>query len=88
MHAAELGFDFVGTTMNGYTDYTAGVELPNIELMGRLVKECGRPVIAEGGIWMPDQLKAALNRGVWAVVIGSAITRPREITQRFVSAIK
>lgn len=88
MHAAELGFDFVGTTMNGYTDYTAGVELPNIELMGRLAKECGRPVIAEGGIWMPDQLKAALNRGVWAVVIGSAITRPREITQRFVSAIK
>ena len=88
MHAAEIGFDLVGTTMNGYTEYTKGVELPNIELMGRLAKECGKPVIAEGGIWLPDQLKSALDADVWAAVIGGAITRPMEITRRFVSAIK
>lgn len=88
MHAAKIGFDLVGTTMNGYTQYTKGVELPNIELMGRLAKECGKPVIAEGGIWLPDQLKAALDAGVWSAVIGGAITRPMEITRRFVSAIK
>lgn len=88
MHAAEIGFDLVGTTMNGYTDYTKGVELPNIELMGRLARECGKPVIAEGGIWLPDQLKAALDAGVWAAVIGGAITRPMEITKRFVAAIQ
>ncbi|MEW4411124.1 N-acetylmannosamine-6-phosphate 2-epimerase [Clostridium sp. AN503] len=88
MHAAEIGFDLVGTTMNGYTEYTKGVQLPNIELMRRLSAECGRPVIAEGGIWQPDQLKAALDAGVWAAVIGGAITRPMEITKRFVTAIK
>lgn len=88
MHAAEIGFDLIGTTMNGYTEYTKGVELPNIELMGRLARECGKPVIAEGGIWLPDQLKAALDAGVWAAVIGGAITRPMEITKRFVAAIQ
>lgn len=88
MHAAEIGFDLVGTTMNGYTEYTKGVELPNIELMGRLARECGKPVIAEGGIWLPDQLKAALDAGVWSAVIGGAITRPMEITKRFTAAIK
>lgn len=88
VHAAEIGFDFVGTTMNGYTEYTKGVELPNLELMGRLSRECGKPVIAEGGIWLPEQLKAALDAGVWSAVIGGAITRPMQITQRFVAAIQ
>lgn len=88
MHAARIGFDLIGTTMNGYTEYTKGVELPNIDLMGRLARECGKPVIAEGGIWLPDQLKAALDAGVWAAVIGGAITRPMEITKRFVAAIE
>lgn len=88
MHAAEIGFDLIGTTMSGYTDYTEGAELPNIELMGRLAKECGKPVIGEGGIWLPEQLKAALDAGIWTAVIGGAITRPMEITKRFVAAIE
>lgn len=88
IHAAGIGFDLIGTTMNGYTDYTKGVELPNIDLMKRLSEDCGKPVIAEGGIWTPDQLKAALDAGVWAAVIGGAITRPMEITKRFTAAIK
>lgn len=56
--------------------------------MARLVKECEKPVIAEGGIWLPDQLRAALDAGVHTAVIGGAITRPLEITRRFVAAIK
>ena len=88
MHAAELGLDFIGTTLHGYTESTKGAELPNIDLVGRLAKDCGKPVIAEGGIWLPEQLKAALDSGVWAAVIGGAITRPMEITKRFVAAIQ
>lgn len=88
MHAAEIGFDLIGTTMNGYTSYTKGVQLPNLELMGQLARDCGKPVIAEGGIWLPDQLKSALDAGVHAAVIGGAITRPMEITKRFVAAIQ
>lgn len=88
IHAAKIGFDMIGTTMNGYTEYTKDAELPNIDLMKRLSKECGKPVIAEGGIWLPEQLKEALDAGVWAAVIGGAITRPMEITKRFVAAIE
>ena len=88
IRAAEIGFDLIGTTMNGYTSYTLGAQLPNIDLMKRLVKDCGKPLIAEGGIWLPEQLKAALDAGVLAAVIGGAITRPMEITKRFVSAIR
>lgn len=88
IHAGEIGFDLVGTTMNGYTEYTQGVKLPNLELMKMLVEHCGRPVIAEGGIWTPEQLKAALDTGVLAAVVGTAITRPRDITRHFVAAIR
>ena len=88
IHAAELGFDIVGTTMHGYTSYTEGANLPNIDLISSLVKNCGTDVIAEGGIWTPDQLKACMDTGVLTCVVGSAITRPQEITKRFIKAIK
>lgn len=88
MHAAEIGLDLIGSTMSGYTEYTKGAALPNLDLMRRLVQDCGKPVIAEGGIWTPEQLKAALDTGVLAAVVGTAITRPREITKRFAAAIQ
>ena len=88
IHAAEIGFDLVGTTMRGYTEYTNGITLPDFELMERLSRDCKKPVVAEGGIWTPDQLKRALDSGVWTAVIGGAITRPLEITKRFVAAIE
>lgn len=47
----------------------------------------GRPVIAEGGMWTPEQLKAALDTGVLAAVAGTAIARPREITKLFLDVL-
>lgn len=88
MTAAEFGFDFIGTTMSGYTPYTKGTKLPNFEMMETLVKECKKPVIAEGGIWCPEDLKKALDTGAHAAVVGTAITRPMDITKRYVEAIK
>lgn len=35
--AEKLGFDYIGTTLNGYTDYTKGSNLPNFELLERIV---------------------------------------------------
>ena len=87
IHAAQIGFDLIGTTMRGYTEYTRGTALPDFEVMERLARDCGKPVVAEGGIWTPDQLRKALDSGVWTAVIGGAITRPLEITKRFVAAI-
>jgi len=88
IHAQELGFDLVGTTLCGYTKETKDVELPNIKLMKELASTLRIPVIAEGGIWSPEQLKEAMDTGVHAAVVGTAITRPMEITKRFVNAIK
>lgn len=85
MYAADLGFDIIGTTLSGYTAHTRGRSLPDLELMKRLSKDCQKPVIAEGGIWTPEQLKECFLAGVFAAVVGSAITRPREITRYFIS---
>jgi len=85
--AKELGFDIIGSTMAGYTEYTKGTKLPNYDLMKRYVDTLNMPIIAEGGIWTPEQLKAALDLGVWCAVVGTAITRPQNITERFVKGI-
>lgn len=87
MRAAELGFDLIGTTMAGYTPYTKGRSLPPFDMIETLVKECGKPVIAEGNISTPEHLRQAMETGVLTVVVGSAITRPMEITKRFVAAL-
>ena len=86
--AYKLGFDCLGTTLSGYTSYTTGRSLPDVELLGRLVKDFDIPIIAEGGIWTPEQLKTVFDLGIHAAVVGTAITRPMEITKRFVAAIK
>ncbi len=87
IHAQEIGFDIVGTTLCGYTDNTKGVSLPNLTMIKRLADTLAVPLIAEGGIWEIEDLKQVIKEKVHAVVIGSAITRPREITERYVKAI-
>lgn len=86
--AAELGFDLIGTTMSGYTPYTKGTVLPNCKMIESLAKQCGKPVIAEGGIWVPEQLREVMKAGAFAAVVGSAITRPMDITKRFAAVLK
>ncbi|RKP51724.1 N-acetylmannosamine-6-phosphate 2-epimerase [Cohnella endophytica] len=85
--AAELGFDFVGTTLSGYTEATKHKSLPDIELVERIVKSLSVPVIAEGGIATPEQLKQLYDIGIFSAVVGSAITRPMEITKSFMKAV-
>ncbi len=85
--AAELGIDLVGTTMAGYTPYTKGRKLPDVELIEKYVKELDVPVIAEGGIWVPQDLKDVYKAGAFSAVCGTAITRPMDITKRFVKAL-
>ena len=86
--ALELGFDLIGTTMSGYTPYTKGTPLPDFTLMKRYKEELGATVIAEGGIWAPDELVKAFESGAYAAVVGTAITRPMDITKRFVKALE
>lgn len=85
--AFSLGFDCLGTTLSGYTEYTKDKRLPDLSLMKRMVQDFKLPIIAEGGISTPEELKSAFETGVHTAVVGTAITRPREMTKRFVAAI-
>ena len=59
---------------------------PDLDLLAAMVKTLSIPVIAEGRFWDPDDVRRAFELGALAVVIGSAVTRPWEITGRFVGA--
>lgn len=87
MHAQEIGFNIVGTTLCGYTEETKGTAIPNFTLLRELTKDSKVPVIAEGGIWSPEQLKEVMECNVHAAVVGTAITRPMDITQKYVDVL-
>ena len=89
INAWKCGVDIVGTTMSGYTAYTvSGTDEPDYELMERLARDTDIPVIGEGRIHYPEQAVRALQTGVWASVVGGAITRPLEIALRFQKKIR
>ncbi len=85
--AQEMGFDIVSTTLSGYTAYSPKQEGPDFELIRRCAEELSVPVIAEGRIHYPEDLKKAFECGAFSAVVGGAITRPQEITARFVKVL-
>jgi len=86
--AMDVGVDFVSTTMSGYTPYSTQQEAPDVELVAALAALKRTPVLAEGRIWTPEDSARCMLAGAHAVVIGTAITRPQEITRRYVKAVK
>ena len=76
LRAAELGCAWVGTTLYGYTEATAALRPPGLELLAPL--RAGLPdtvsLICEGGIASAPGALAALRAGADAVVVGTAIT--------------
>lgn len=87
--ACALGFDFIGTTLHGYTEKTAGMNIADNDFcfLKEVLQTATKPVIAEGKIDTPEKARRVLDLGCYAVVVGGAITRPQEITQRFVDKI-
>lgn len=86
--AEALGADLLSTTLAGYTAHgRPAMDGPDLEFLSALVARTALPVLAEGRYWQPAEVREAFARGAHAVVIGSAITRPWEITRRFVQAV-
>ena len=85
IHADELGFDFIGTTMVGYTKESKGLKIEenDFEIIRTIIQKVKHPVIAEGNIDTPQKAKRVLELGCYSVVVGSIITRPQLITKRF-----
>lgn len=87
INADRLGVNLISTTLSGYTEYTLSKEGPDMELIKELVLRVSTPVIAEGKIDTPEQARLCLEAGAHAIVVGGAITRPKQITERFIKAI-
>ncbi len=88
IEAERIGFDCVSTTLCGYTPYSVKVDGPNIGLIKEVLAAVKVPLIAEGKINTPEDLKAVLDAGAYCAVVGGAITRPQQIAQRFAEVIK
>ncbi len=72
--SAQAGADFVGTTLYGYTKETENLSPPGFSLLEEMRQKLSVPIIAEGGISIPEDAKKALNYGAYSVVVGTAIT--------------
>lgn len=90
LSAEKLGFDVLSTTLMGYTDKSKNQNISDndFEVLKKILQSVSTPVIAEGHIDTPEKAKRCFELGVHSVVVGSAITRPQLITERFVREIK
>jgi N-acylglucosamine-6-phosphate 2-epimerase len=87
MAAAALGADLIATTLAGYTPYSPKRSTPAFDVLEELVAGTDVPVVVEGHIWTVEDVRICFELGAYALVIGSAITVPQFITQRYVSSI-
>ena len=88
--ADQLGFDYIGTTLVGYTDHSKHlkIETDDFKIIRDIIAQVKHKVIAEGNINTPEKARRVLELGAYSVVVGSIITRPQLITKSFVDAIE
>ena len=72
IHADELGFDFIGSTLVGYTKQSKGdkIEENDFEILRTVLERIKHPLIAEGNIDTPEKVKRVLELGAYSVVVG------------------
>ena len=90
LHADELGFDFIGTTMVGYTPQSKGdqIEADDFRIIREILANVKHRVIAEGNINTPEKARRVIDLGAFCVVVGSCITRPQLITKSFAESLE
>ena len=86
--AQALGADALSTFLAGYTTHGRPmVDGPDLDFVAQLAQRARVPVIAEGRFKTPAQVAEAIDLGAHAVLVAAAITRPQDITRRFVEAM-
>lgn len=90
LHADDLGFDFIGTTLVGYTEQSKGhkIEANDFEILREILAKAKHRVIAEGNINTPEKCRRVIGLGSFSVVVGSIITRPQLITKAFAEVLE
>lgn len=88
--ADKLGFDYIGTTLIGYTPQSKGdkIDADDFKILREIIEKVNHPVIAEGNVDKPEKAKRVLELGALTVVVGGAITRPQNIAKKFVDCIE
>src|SRR5699024_1914194 len=89
-YADTLGFDYIGTTLRGYTSYTKGHILyeNNFQFLKDVLTHVNAKVIAEGNVVTPEMFKQVTNLNVHYTVVARTITPPKQTTKRFIQAIE
>ena len=88
--AAREGADIVATTLSGYTEDTKEKnKTADFELVKAMkAANLGKFILTEGKIWTREDAVKAFECGADCVVVGTAVTNPWKITERFVEAVK
>lgn len=86
--AQAAGADLLGTTLAGYSGEREKTAGPDFEFVDQVVAMAEVPVVVEGRVHTPAQAREALDRGAFAVCVGTAITHPSTITGWFVDALR
>jgi N-acylglucosamine-6-phosphate 2-epimerase len=86
LYAADCGAEIIATTLCGHTAESRGSTSPDFDLLERLAARLSQPVICEGGVVSPDQIRRAFDCGAFAVVVGAAITGVGSLTRQFAAA--
>lgn len=89
LHADALGFDFIGTTLVGYTEESKDMAIAadDFRIIRDILAKVKHPVIAEGNIDTPEKAQRVIALGCYCVVVGSIITRPQLITKSFAAPL-
>lgn len=88
--ADRMGFDYIGTTLVGYTEQSKGmkIEADDFAIIREILAKATKKVIAEGNINTPEKVKRVIELGCYSVVVGSIITRPQLITKSFADVLE
>lgn len=64
LHADELGFDFIGTTLVGYTEQSENdrIEENDFEILRKILAGVKHKVIAEGNINTPEKAIGSVRK--------------------------